>query len=117
MKLPPKRKPQKSGIPRGPQRVWPRHRKFVRGHACSVPGCICTPIEFAHVVSRGAGGHDAFGVSLCHAHHREQHQIGIETFQRRHRIDLKAIAAEFVRRSPDADMRASLRLVSAEEIA
>lgn len=122
MSLPPRRKPPKSGIPRGPKRHWPRHEKWVRGHACSVPGCIGSPIEFAHVRSAANAGtgikpHSAFGVSLCFAHHREQHEDGVATFERRHGIDLKAIAAEFVRRSPDAEMRASLRLVSAGDLA
>ncbi len=64
------------------------------------------PIEFAHAVkTRGAGGHDSGGVSLCTSHHHEQHAIGIETFQRRHGIDLSAIAAEFARLSPDKALR------------
>ncbi len=47
----------------------------------------------AHVKSRGAGGHDRGNtVPLCHAHHHEQHTIGIESFQAQYRIDLKAEA-------------------------
>lgn len=119
--LPRRRKVTKSGILRGPRREWPRHRKFVRSHECCVPGCAAGPIEFAHIrtaATAGAGikSHDAFGVSLCFAHHREQHDIGAETFQRRHGIDMKALARAFVKHSPDVEMRASLKLVSAEEL-
>lgn len=119
--LPPRRKPPKSDIERGPRREWPRHRKFVRSHACCVTGCDGSPIEFAHIRSAANAGtgikpHDAFAVSLCFAHHRESHDTGIETFQRRHGIDLGKLAAEFVKHSPDAEMRASLRLVDVEAL-
>lgn len=106
--LPPRRKRARSGIERAPQRVYPTHRAFVRRHACSVPGCDGQPIEFAHAKTRGSGGHDAQGVSLCVAHHREQHDVGIETFQARHKVDLFAIAAEFARTTTDRTLRAAL---------
>jgi hypothetical protein len=51
-------------------------------------------------------------VSLCRLHHDEQHRIGAEAFGDKHGIDLWDLAAEFARRSPDWEMRASLRLVS-----
>ena len=46
-------------------------------------------IEIAHVRSRGAGGND-FGnvVDLCSHHHREQHQIGIRSFEAKYNIDM-----------------------------
>jgi hypothetical protein len=55
--------------------------------------------------------HDAFGISLCWAHHEEQHRIGPLSFGQKYQIDLWALAAEFARRSPDQAMRASLKLV------
>ena len=55
-------------------------------------------------------------VSLCRVHHDEQHRIGAEAFGDRYGIDLWVLAAEFARRSPDWQMRASLRLVHAEQI-
>lgn len=121
MALPARRKRPRSGIERAPPREWPRHRKFVRSHCCCVPGCDGAPIEFAHVRSAANAGtglrpHDAFGIALCFAHHREQHNDGAETFQRRHGLDLWALAAAFVRASPDTEMRASLRLVAAAEL-
>lgn len=108
--LPPRRKRPRSGIERAPRRVFPTHRNFVRKHSCCVPGCDGAPIEFAHVHSRGAGGHDASGVSLCLAHHREQHTIGIETFQAKYRIDLMKIASEFARATPDRAMREAMKM-------
>lgn len=115
-RLPPKRLRPKSGIERGPQREWPRHRKFVRSHGCCVPGCQHMDIEFAHVRSAANSGtgfkpHDAFAISLCRVHHREQHQIGQRAFEKTHGIDMMALANAFMRRSPDTAMRESLKLM------
>jgi hypothetical protein len=60
--------------------------------------------------------HDIFGISLCRIHHDEQHRIGADAFGDKHQIDLWGLAAEFARRSPDWEMRASLKLVRATEI-
>jgi hypothetical protein len=114
MTLPPRRKPKPSGIERAPKRDFPRHRKFVRSHACCVPFCQETDIEFAHVRSAENSGTglkpaDYFGVSLCHNHHREQHDHGAETFARKYGIDLWKLAAEFSRKSPDTAMRLAMK--------
>jgi hypothetical protein len=74
---------------------------------------MAEPIEVSHIRTASNAGtgltpHDGFAVSMCHGHHVEYHQHGHHTFERRHRVNLDAIAAEFVRRSPDIDMRASL---------
>lgn len=113
--LPKKRQPLRSGILREAKREWPRHRAFVRGHHCCVPGCQLTDIEFAHVRSAANSGTgikpaDWNGVSLCSYHHRAQHQDGAETFSRAHGIDLWKLAAEFAARSPDAAMRLEMPL-------
>ncbi len=83
----------------------PAHRKWVRGHACSVPGCESRPIECAHVREGTDGGvgmkpSDRWTISLCRDHHAEQHRIGEGAFERRYKIDLVSIAEEFGRRSP-----------------
>ncbi len=111
--LPKRRKRLRSAIPRAPQRIWLRHRKFVRSHCCCVPGCQAAEVQFAHVRSANNSGvglkpHDCFGVPLCFNHHQEQHQVGQGTFEDRHGLDLTAIARELVCRSPDAAMRLSL---------
>jgi hypothetical protein len=99
--------PQKlaTRVRRTDERVCAGHRAWVRRHHCSVPGCRRTPIECAHVRSGGDGGmgmkpSDKWTISLCGFHHREQHRIGEREFERRHVIDLVAIAEEFARRSP-----------------
>lgn len=109
-RLPKKREPPRSGIERAEKRVWPRHRRFVKGHCCVVPGCDAQDVDFAHVQSVGAGGHDSKGVSMCRRHHSEQHDLGIETFQSKYGIDLWAIAEAFTRASPDTAMREAIRL-------
>jgi hypothetical protein len=106
--LPGRRTRPKMGVRKEPRRIFQTHRQFVRRHDCVVPGCHEGPIEFAHVKSRGAGGHDAQGISLCLAHHREQHQVGIMTFQARYGIDLFALAAEFARTTTDKALKAAM---------
>jgi hypothetical protein len=113
--LPRRRNRPKLGLRVPPQRVWPRHRRWVKSHGCCVPDCNAASVDFAHLRSASNAGkdqkpHDAFGVSLCRVHHIEQHCLGEETFSRRYGIDLWVLAAEFVRRSPDFAMRASLDL-------
>lgn len=45
-------------------------------------------IEAAHARSRGAGGDRHHLVPLCTGHHREQHDHGVQTFARKHGLDL-----------------------------
>jgi len=86
-------------------RACPAHRAWVRRHHCCVPGCLKTPIECAHVRGGTDGGvalkpSDKWVISLCSAHHREQHQLGEREFERRHGLDLVELANEFARVSP-----------------
>lgn len=117
IRLPLKRTRPKMGLREPVRREFPRHRKFVRAFGCSVPLCTTgQPIEFAHIRSAANSGvsmkpHDMFGISLCTEHHREQHQIGQAAFERKYQIDLRGIAAAFVRASPDKALRESLKLV------
>jgi len=111
--LPPRRKPFRKTIARGPRRLWPRHRAFIRQHHCVVNGCAAEPIEVSHVRTAANAGtglkpHDAFAVSMCFQHHWQYHRLGHLTFEGLYGLDLKAIAAEFVRRSPDRVMQKSL---------
>ena len=81
------------------------HRAWVRRHDCSVRGCRQRPIECAHVRSGTNGGmglkpSDRWAISLCEPHHREQHRLGEKAFERKHSLDLVALAIEFARRSP-----------------
>jgi hypothetical protein len=121
MRLPDRMKRPKLGVRSPLQKIWPRHRRWVKAHGCCVPGCVARHVDFAHLRSAANAGigqmpHDIFGVSLCRAHHDEQHRIGVAAFSRKYGIDLWALAAEFARRSPDWEMRASLKLVPAAAI-
>lgn len=111
--LPQKRQKPKSGIERAPQRIWPRHRRFVKSHCCCVPGCPALLVDPAHlrsVVRDGTGltPFDWYLVPLCRFHHDEEEPIGPDAFGDRRGIDLWAIAAELVRRSPDGRMRVAM---------
>ena len=121
MRLPERRKRPRMGVQMPLQKIWPRHRRWVRAHGCCVPDCRAPSVDFAHLRSAANAGtgqtpHDIFGVSLCRVHHDEQHRIGADAFGDKYLIDLWALAAEFGRRSPDWEMRASLRLVHAAEL-
>jgi hypothetical protein len=70
--------------------AYGEHAVFVRTLPCAV--CLRRPVDAAHVRSRGAGGTAADLVPLCREHHAEQHTVGIATFQRRHGLDLPALA-------------------------
>jgi hypothetical protein len=121
MRLPDKLKRPRMAVRLPVQKTWPRHRRWVKSHGCCVPDCRAVSVDFAHLRSarnagKGQRPHDIFGVSLCRIHHDEQHRIGADAFGKKYKIDLWALAAEFARRSPDWQMRASLRLVAAAEI-
>jgi hypothetical protein len=121
MRLPDRRKQPRMGLREPIQRIWPRHRRWVKSHGCCVPDCQAQSIDFAHLRSAANAGtgqtpHDIFGVSLCRVHHDEQHRIGADGFSKKYQVDLWALAAEFARKSPDFEMRASLKLVDAAEI-
>jgi hypothetical protein len=115
--LPPRKKPARSGIRRAPERSFPRHQKFVRGHCCCIAGTghICRgPIVFAHVRTGTDGGtglksNDVWGISLCADAHEEQHRIGEPAFERKYRIDMKALAREFAARTTDTAMRIAMK--------
>lgn len=109
--FPKRRERVRSGIERAPQRVFAGHQKFVRGHACSVPGCQGGPIVFAHVrdsihtPAHEKGGtalkpHDKWGISFCDPHHQEQGNIGEPAMERKYGIDMGKIAMWFAARSP-----------------
>jgi hypothetical protein len=121
MNLPAKRKRARMGVQPTIRKIWPRHRRWVKLHGCCVPGCRSASVDFAHLRSATNAGkdqkpHDAFGVSLCRAHHDEQHQFGVAAFDKKYGTDLWTLAAEFARQSPDWQMRASLKLIRADEI-
>ena len=88
-----------------PERDYPAHRAWVRRHHCCVPACLAIPIECAHVRTGTDGGvglkpSDRWTISLCSAHHAEQHRLSERRFERRYGSDLRALAITFALRSP-----------------
>ena len=82
----------------------PAHRAWVRGHACSACGSL-SAIECAHVREGTDGGvgmkpSDRWCISLCRDCHSEQHRIGEGPFERKHGINMKELAAAFLKASP-----------------
>jgi hypothetical protein len=66
---------------RGDKGAW------IRQLNCVVCGVV--PSEAAHVKSRAAGGTAKDLVPLCTFHHRQQHDMGILTFEEHHDVDLE----------------------------
>ena len=90
------------------ERECPAHRAWVRRHHCCVPGCLSIPIECAHVRTGTDGGiglkpSDRWTISLCSAHHAEQHRLGERRFEVRYKLDLRALAMTFAFGSPHWD--------------
>lgn len=115
MTLPKKRERIRSGIERAPKRDWPKHRAFIRRHACvATLGIVhddCDgPIVCAHVRLGAPNNghtykpHDAFTVSMCDKHHREAHG-GDATFARKYGINLLKLAKDFALLSTVEEVR------------
>ena len=60
--------------------------KWVRTLVCLV--CGRYPVQACHAKSRGAGGTAEHLVPMCVDHHRQQHQMGIDTFGALYNVDL-----------------------------
>ena len=119
--MPAGRKRARSGIKRSPERHWPIHEEWVRGHRCIVPGCRRSPCQFCHVRSAANAGtglkpHASFGVPMCDLHHREQHRIGQPGFESKHHIDLFRTAAMYFRQSPDHAIQEALKDVATQYV-
>lgn len=72
----------------------PAYATWVRSGLCLIGDqCFGTGVDACHVKSRGAGGDDRGNlIPLCRSHHREQHQIGLRSFERKYGVDLMAHA-------------------------
>lgn len=114
-----------------PQTSFPRHRKYVRGFVCIVPGCHTETsdrtIECCHVrkglpagtPSWARGGasmkpHDAFCFSGCQGHHAEQHRIGEASFERKYGVALLKEALALARQSTVSEVREFARNLQGE---
>lgn len=80
------------------------YRAWIRKQVCAIPATstwlpdwsLRAVIHACHVQSRGAGGRD-YGnlVPMCATHHAEQHTIGQRSFERKHGVNLKNLAAYY----------------------
>lgn len=82
-----------------PKNVDEPYRAWIRSLPCFVwTGCVGRKwgwTEAAHVKTRGSGGTDRNNlVPLCHAHHAEQHAVGIRQFEQRHGLSLRTVARQ-----------------------
>lgn len=106
MNLPKRRKPERLGVRQEPQIRSAGHLAWIRGHECAVANDECDGrIEAAHVRAGTDGGlgvkpSDCWAIPLCSNHHGFQHQVGEAAFEKRHKIDMKAIARQLWDRSP-----------------
>ncbi len=67
---------------------WPDDGRMIADMAVGFPVAEC-----AHVKARACGGDDRGNtVPLCMRHHRQQHAIGIQTFQALYGFDLAELA-------------------------
>lgn len=70
---------------------------WIRGHSCMMVGAAdhfnCGPVpgfsetQAVHVKARRRFG-DRWVIPGCPRHHNEQHSLGVETFQRKYKVDL-----------------------------
>ena len=119
MTLPAKRQKPASGILRTPERVYPRHRKWLRSHECVVTLSDCnvacsSVVEVSHIRTAANSGtglkpRDSDAVPMCSLHHRNYHDYGHETWQRVYGLDLAKLAAEFASRTPDEKLREAMK--------
>lgn len=116
--LPKKKAKVRSHIERGPKLIWNRHRRFIRSLGCCIPNCDDQGlIEVAHVRSAANAGTgikpiDGFAVGMCHDHHHEQHSTGVRSFEAKYKINLFALAHEYVEASPDWQLRDTMRTLA-----
>ena len=97
-------------LPKAQPTRCPAHLAWIRSRPCCIPGCRGQNIE-AHHERRGSGGGtgikpgDEWAIPLCHGHHREGHQIGWQTFDARHNVNLRSVAQALALASPPLTRR------------
>jgi hypothetical protein len=77
-----------------------RHLAWLRTLPCVVSGCPNPRIEAHHVRTAANSGmgmkpDDQYAVPCCVAHHREYHNHGRKTFERKYGLDLLAEAERY----------------------
>lgn len=84
---------KKRGGSRFPKRRDYDYQSWIRQKPCII--CGTTPVDGAHVKTKGSGGDDVGNmVPLCRTHHMEQEGRTRE-FEKRHQISLSLLARGF----------------------
>lgn len=107
-----KRKPKADGPLRSQT-----HLAYVRDLGCGIGGCHCQPVHAHHHRSAATAGtaltpSDFWCVNLCHVHHREGHDGGWKTFERKYGVDLRQHALWVAAHSPDIRIREAARAIA-----
>lgn len=105
--MPARKKRPRMGVRESSVIRSPGHLKFVRGFSCALFGKHeCNgKTEAAHVRIGTDGGigqkpSDCYVLPLCSEAHREQHQIGEQSFEKRYGVKMKEIAEKLWNLSP-----------------
>lgn len=105
-----KKKRERMGLRQPAQWRSQRHLRFVRALSCCVSkqdGQCSGTTEAAHV-RRGTDcgtsvkPSDFWTLPLCAFHHRQQHSIGEQSFEKLHKFEMKDAAIQAVKLSPCA---------------
>lgn len=98
-------RPRKRNAGRPQWKVATAYLKWLRGRPCLIGGDCAGRMEACHVDSAGDKGmgtkvSDRFAVPMCSAHHAESHEIGAQTFQVHHRVNLLKAAETYWNKWP-----------------
>jgi len=86
-------RPRHRNAPRPSEKSATSFLQWLRGRPYLIGGNCAGRIEAAHVDYAGDKGmgtksSDRYAVPLCAAHHAEQHNAGIRTFEARHNVNM-----------------------------
>lgn len=84
-------------FPKNPPALDKAYLQFIREQICAVYGNDCEGVtEPAHIGTTGRGlkSPGYYTIPLCSKHHREQHSVGVLTFQANHLLNVWEACAE-----------------------
>lgn len=99
-------------------RRFPTHLQWIRGRACAIAGKaghVCQgKIEASHSDADGTKGMslksaDFHAVPLCACAHRELHQVGLQTWQAKYKINHAEQGRAYGRQSPKRALWAHIK--------
>ena len=78
----------------------PQYLAWLREQPCSIGGTCAGQVQACHVRRGTDGGmglkpSDHYALPMCSQHHAEQHMSGEVTFERRHSVAMKELAAAY----------------------